>query len=241
MAVNQARYQRFQADLVALQKSLTRPSYFKALESKLLDYVARNQPTDDASLRIEITRLFDDEFNPFVRRVFQTYDDVLAAVNQHYAELAVDVARDVARIQAIERANAADLGQYRADTLARIQQATREALFSDEGAEALADRIGATSDRARDFARTLAQTQIMVVGRVAKTEKARLADVHYFEYVGIVRETTRPFCEDLAGTTHHLDAIHQMRNFNKEPVIDNCGGWNCVHEWEPDPFFDPNA
>lgn len=26
-----------------------------------------------------------------------------------------------------------------------------------------------------------------------------------------------------------------MRNGNLEPVIENCGGWNCIREWEPDP------
>lgn len=29
--------------------------------------------------------------------------------------------------------------------------------------------------------------------------------------------------------------IFRLKNGNLEPVIENCGGWNCIHEWEPDP------
>ena len=239
MAINQARYRRFREDLQALQQGLSRRSYLASLQSKLLDFIARQNPSPDDLIRIRqaVANLFDEDFEPYAARVVASYSETLSIVNTHYADLGVDLTRDLSRIQAIEQANRAGLGRYRESTIRRITQVTREGLVAGETARELARRIAPASKRARFYALTLAQTQTKVVARVAKAEKARIAEVHFFEYVGIVRSNTRPFCLDLVGTTHHIDAIHQMRNGNKEPVIHNGGGWNCIHDWEPDPFF----
>ena len=42
----------------------------------------------------------------------------------------------------------------------------------------------------------------------------------------------------MVGTTHHIDQIQKMRNGNRKPVETYCGGWNCLHDWGPDPFAD---
>ena len=243
MAANKSRYRRFRDDLKALQQGLSRKSYLVSLQSKLLDFIARANPSPDDLLRIRqaVTTLVDDDFEPFAARVIASYNETLAIVNTHYADLGVDLTQDHSRIQAIERANRADLGRYRESTIRRISQATREALLAGETAREFARRIAPASNRARFYALTLAQTQTKVVARAAKAEKARIAEVHYFEYVGIIRDATRDFCRDLliGQSTYHIDAIHQMRNGNKEPVIENGGGWNCIHDWEPDPFYSP--
>jgi hypothetical protein len=55
--------------------------------------------------------------------------------------------------------------------------------------------------------------------------------------VGLRRDSIRPFCSEHLNQTYHIDEINEMNNGNRNPVLENCGGWNCIHEWEPVPDF----
>ncbi len=224
--------------MAKLRQGLSTRDYQRIVQAKLIDWISKNQPSADDMLRIRriVRQLLGDELDPWVQKVFKKYEDILEAVNRHYSDLGVDVTRDFPTIRAIEEVNALSIGEYEDAVAEAIAQAVRESIMQGESVRELEDRIKELGDRAEVYARTLAQTQLHSVARVAKHEKAAIAEVQYFEYVGIIRMTTRPFCAAHVGRTMHLDTIHLLRNGNKSPVLAHCGGWNCIHDLEPDPF-----
>lgn len=232
------RYSEFTSELEELQKGLSSASYLRSIRAKVMDFLSRTDITRETSqdVRVMVRDLFDDFMTPWVNKFFDRYQDVLGAVNKHYADLGDDISRDFARIYATERAAAQQLGDYEDSVSRDMATAVRKAYEEKWSIEQLSQRIGALSEKAAFNADTIANTQLKYVSRVAKNEKAAIAEVFFFEYVGGVRGVTRAFCRVLHGTTHHLDTIVQLKNGNKEPVIDNCGGWNCIHDFEPDPF-----
>ncbi len=238
MSIDRQRYNEFRDDLQALFDELTVEERLRTFEAKLLDYLSRRDvdPTGALRLRRVVRDLLGDELAKLYPEVVRAYSDTLEIVNLHYSDLGVDITRDWQTIRAIEQATAQELGRYQESTVRDIDQAVRQGIINEDGVRELAERIRPASRKAAFYAETIAKTQIKTVGRAAKAEKARLASVQMFEYVGIIRSTTRPFCRRMVGTTLNLNEIHQLRNGNKEPVLLHCGGWNCIHDWEPDPF-----
>lgn len=238
MPVDTKRYDVFAEEMAALMRGLSAHEQLAIVQAKMIDYLSkRNLGLGDlAEVRQLSETLLGEELTPFIDRVFRRYAGVLEVVNELYSDLGVEISRDVPRIYAIERANARELGDYE-DAMAReITRNVRESMIAKESATELEERIRRIGDKAEVYAQAIAQTQLKVVGRVAKGEKARIAEVVFFEYVGTLRDSTRPFCRALLGSTHHIDTIRQMHNGNKNPVFENCGGWRCIHDWEPDPF-----
>lgn len=238
MAVDRERYKEYKGEVDALRKDLSLDDNFDAVESKLLDYLAKNDvdPEDTLRIRTVSRQLLDDELEPFVDRIFSRYEDLIDVVNTLYDDLGVDVTRDLQRVRAIEHITSHELGEYKESTVQQITRSLRKGLFEGDRTEELIKRIMPASKKARLYGRTIAQTHIKAYGRAMKAEKARIAEVEYYEYVGVVRPVTRPFCRWLVGTTHHVHDIRKMSNGNRDPVLTYCGGWNCVHDWEPDPF-----
>ena len=238
MPVDQGRYNQFQEEMTALSRGLSAREQLAVVRAKLLDFFSKRGLNASAAddTRGLVTQLLDEELTEYANKVFRRYNEVLGVVNDLYADLGVDVTKDFSKIYAIERANAAELGEFEDWVAREISAQVRTAVVEGESFNDLKARIGAISEKAALYSDTIARTQMKVVGRVAKGEKARIAEVFYFEYVGNVRGVTRAFCRALAGSTHHIDTIHQLRNGNKEPVFENCGGWRCIHDWEPDPF-----
>lgn len=238
MPSDKGRYKEFQQEMTTLTRGLSADEQLAVVRAKLLDYLAKNDVKVEDLPRVEtIARnLLTDELAPFVDRVLRRYADVLRAVNEVYVDLGVDITRDFGKIYAIEQANARQFGEYEDSVVEEIKRNVRESIVTKERVTELETRLKTLQGKAAFYARTIAQTQMRVIARVAKGEKARIAEVVFFEYVGTVRQTTRPYCLKLIGKTFHIDTIRAMRNGNKEPVFDNCGGWNCIHDWEPDPF-----
>jgi hypothetical protein len=239
LAINERQYDEYRRDLEELVERLPADELGRTVRAKLLDYVSRQSLTDDLSIRQLVSildRLLGDDFAGYAASIVRTYQSIVSIVNTHYANLGVDVGRDFQRIQAIERTNLLQLGDYTEATIERIAREVREGLIKQETTKELVARLAPIDDKTATYARAIAETQVKRYGRILKQEKARLAEVEYFEYVGPVRDTTRPFCLERVGKTFSLASILAMKNNNLEPVLDNCGGWRCVHDWEPDPF-----
>ncbi len=243
MPANRKRYRAYADDLQALIASLSTPERLRTLEAKVLDLLQRRGITFtdfDGGEALRLTRtlreLLGRELAPFADELLHSYRSTLEVVNEHYSDLGTDARPEMAQVRALEEASRQELGRYRESTVQSIERAVREGARQGETWRELADRIRPASKKAAFYAETLAKTQIKAVGRTAKTEKARQAQAFMMEYVGVVRSTTRPFCHAHVGQTLHLDDIRRLRNGNREPVITYCGGWNCIHDWEPDPF-----
>ncbi len=74
------------------------------------------------------------------------------------------------------------------------------------------------------------------VSRSALIEKAKRAGVEWYKYSGIKRDSIRDFCDEHLNKHYTLKQIQAMRNGNREPVELYAGGWNCIHDWLPDPL-----
>lgn len=238
MPIDRARFTAFAEELESIRLGVSPEEAMARLRARLLDWIARRglSMLDAAETGVRLRELLGEELAPFVADVVRSYQETLDLVNQHYADLGIDIRRDLPRVAAIERANSLDLGNYEDDIVRRIQEATRRAVVEHATVRELGATLRRLGDRSTVYGLTLARTQIKTVSRVAKAEKARIADVQYFEYVGLRRRSNRPFCHVCAGLTLHIDTIHQLRNGNREPVLLTGGGWNCIHDWEPDPF-----
>lgn len=238
MAINEDRYERFALDVQHLSRSLNPAETYARARAKLLDLFARSGLDAAEAIRIRplINATLSEDLNPLVERIIQSYRDTLDIVNIHYNDLGVDLTRDFDLIRAIEETNIAELGTYKQRTIDDIERAFREVATDTGRVRDLEEKLKGVGGKAATFARVIANTQIKTVARVAKAEKARIAEVHFYQYVGIIRETTRPFCEALVGHSFDINTIRAMDNGNRNPVLYYCGGWNCIHDWEPDPF-----
>lgn len=231
------RFKAYIDELTALQDRVSEPTFIRIFEEKLFDLLARRQITE-SEVRIilkELEMLFATEFTQFESRIRGSYNDVLALVNEKYSDLGEDISRELQQMRAIERTNRLQLGDYQQSTIDAIKNVVENGLKDGLNQTELQGNIAEIDSKASHYAETLARTHLMRYGRTSRYNKALMADVYIFAYLGVLRETTRPFCRVLLGHRYHVDDILTMRNGNLEPVIENCGGWNCIHDWEPDP------
>ncbi len=241
MAINQQRYDHFRRELNALLVGLRFKTAYRTIEARIIDLLSRTDyDANDPELVRLLEQIFDGQFRPYVEKIVKTYGEAVELVDTLYADFDAPVTRDLPRLLAIEQTNLNELGRYSDIQKRSIAQAVRESILEGESSIGLKQRLEAVGGRVRNYAQTIAQTQVNTHARIAKAAKARLAGVYYYEYVGLRRDTNRPFCTVLIGSTHHEDVIARMRNGNREPVHENCGGWNCIHDWEPNPFATEN-
>lgn len=238
MPIDETTYQDFQKEMTRITKGLSPLEQVRVIQAKLLEYLSRNGVDELTanSIRRVARALFEDDFGPFLDQVFRRFGQVITGVNALYGDLGDDIVRDAGIMFAVQEAHRRQFGDYAEQMALDIEEATFRAVRNRSTVEQLEQRFIQLGGKAEVYASTLAKTQLRVTARVAKGEKARTAGVFFYQYVGGVRGVTRPFCAAMAGTTLHIDTIHELRNGNKEPVFENCGGWNCVHDWEPDPF-----
>lgn len=235
--MNLERFQAYMDDLMSLQDRVSEPVFIQVFEEKIFDLLARRQITE-REIRViltELEQLFTTEFSLFETEIRQSYNTLLELVNERYDDLGADISRELQQMRAIERANRLQMGDYRQSTVEAVKQIVDKGIRDGLSLSELEEKIAETDAKAAHYAETLARTHLMRYGRVSKYQKALMAEVEIFAYLGVLRETTRPFCRVLLGHRYHIDDILRMRNGNLEPVIDNCGGWNCIHDWEPDP------
>jgi len=236
------RLQQYQNELKDLSDSIEFGAYWDIIEAKLVKFLALNPglDLDDLELKREIEKAFAPDYNKWSKELLLKSNDIITVVNDLYQDLGFDIDRDFAKIKALETINRMNLGEYGDRTTKRIKKAVREGLAEKLNQDELRGKIGKVGGRVKTYADVIAHTQIKSYGRACKYEKSLLAEVTWFEYVGRLRKTTRPFCENaLKQKMYRLEDIKNMDNGKGQPkpVIVYCGGWRCFHDWEPDPFF----
>jgi len=251
MPIDKERYETYKSEMEEHIQSLSAGERVEAVRAKMLDWLARNSdisPGDKLTIERKLRQYFGDafegqdpDFEALTEELTTRYEETVETVNRLYDDVGEDISRHMRQVRAIEQANDQALGDYKQKTIRQMRSEIATGLADGEDVDELRDRLDGISSKASFYADTIAKTSLKAHGRSVKAEKARLGNVPVFEYVGIIRSTTRPFCRELVGTTHHIDDIRQMQNDNREPVLIHCGGWNCIHDWEPDPFSDAEA
>lgn len=242
MAANKDRAKRFNQMILDLEQEITFEELYETFRAKLLDRVARGDLTGEEALRTfqrQVERIINPEYTQFVQKSFDAYDEVVTMANTEYSDIGPEVSRQYDRIQAIEQVNLTRLGQYKDATVKEISRRVRRNLSAGNPFQELANEIAGIGGRVSSYAETLARTQVKGYSQAAKTEKARLGEVFFYQYVGIRRAETRVFCLELldqGNVTFHVDDIRSMRNGQLGSVLTYRGGFNCHHDWEPDPF-----
>lgn len=221
-----------------LLRGLSAAEALSRLNAKLMDLVRRGELKDLAEA--DAVRKVFDLVKPvtagYSEKVFRSYDELVSLANTMYRDMGPDVARNLPKIEAIERVAAARWGSYSKGMSKKIARTLRRNLAAGNNETQITRELTNKTNLGKTVAETLGRTSVNGYGTALKMEKARLADVVYFEYVGFRRENTRHFCLEMIGQTVHIDDIRKMRNGQIEPVQTYMGGYNCHHHWEPDPF-----
>ncbi len=238
MAIDQARYERFERDLAQLREGVTVAQYLARVRTRLLNYLSRTgtDRNDIPTVRAYLRDLIPLELQPFVDQVTGSYLTTLDLINEHYADFGVVITRDFPRVQAVGQRFTPRPRPVRQDVLDALVRELRASGIQNESISGLKKRIDGLESKASNSALALAETQVMTVARAGTADQARSAGIGIFQYVGLRRGSNRPFCHVMVGQTLTITTIDQLRNGNREPVLLNCGGWRCIHKWEPDPF-----
>jgi len=238
---------KFQKAMLQIQKQLSFKASYKTFLDKLLSAFSRDPELFKQNYPTVIKNLFKAEWQNFDKEFIGQYDKVINIVNDLYKDLGEEVNRDLIKIKNIEKVNETRLGKFEDKAIEVIQKKVRQGLFTNQSVDELAQSLKTSG--VDFYANTIARTQINGYARESKNVKANIAQVFYYEYVGQRRPTTRPFCDEMLGQTLSIDEINRLDNSfvsksgkvykQLQPVITYCGGWNCIHNWEPDPFFKP--
>ncbi len=238
MTINKKRYKDYKKEIAGLQKDLDFHNRYKSFKAKMFDLLDRKQWTvDEHDLRNAVTTLFGDEYLPFVKECIRDYDTMLDIVNTLYKDIGVDVSREFSKLRSLERINRNRLGDYGDEVVDLITREVRKGLSEGMKYKELIKHLKPVDGKVENYAHAIARTQAKGYSRACKSEKARIGEVYLFEYVGAALQgNSHLFCKYMLGMTCHIDDIVKMYNGTGLPVLDYCGGWNCVHDWEPDPF-----
>lgn len=237
MAIDRRRLREYLRELQALQARVSDPVFFEVVQAQLIELIARGElDTEELEFILPaVDRIFKTEFAGFETQLLGSYNDTLDLVNELYDDLGEDVSREFATVRAIERTNQLQLDEYEKQTREAIARTVRDGAVEDKSVAELEEDLAELGGKAAQYAGTLAATHLKRYGRASRYHKSLVAGVDIYEYAGVLRDTTRSFCRACLGKLFHIDDILNMMNGNLEPVIENCGGWNCIHEWEPDP------
>jgi hypothetical protein len=242
--VDITRLKEFQREIAELAKKLSPEAHYEVIRDKYLDYIFKNPTADINELNRALTQAFDPEFAKWITKINYSYNESLEIINDLYSDLGFDIQRDMPVIKRLEKINTLRLGNYREATKKEIQKAVKTGIREKLSHKELTASISRISDKASAYGSVIAATQLKAYNRTAKNEKANIAGVFYYEYMGLIRETSRKFCKSMINTTLHIDEINKYTAAEVgpafiEPCIIYCGGWNCRHDWEPDPTYKP--
>ncbi len=240
MATDPKLLKEFRAGIKQIYLRLSPNEFLEVVKDKLIDFVSRNPKVGAIELKEAIKEIFNPEMAKWMRDVNKTYNNVIDLVNELYPHLAGDLRRDLVKLQRIEKANNFKLGDFADDTITHIKNSLVKSYLDKLTYKETIELIGKEDERARFYAKTIATTGMRAYARAGKNEKANLAEVFYYEYVGPLRVRSRPFCRKMIGQTMHITQINKLNEAEIgkayiSPCIRYCGGWNCGHDWEPDP------
>lgn len=238
MAIDRDRLKRYLDGLVSIQKTTDPSEFIDAFERRFEELLLRKVITPDQIPLIsqQLQELFGQEFAAWEQNVLSAYDGVLDLVNKEYDDIGPDLVRRTRQLRAIESANRLQMDSYEQSTIDAVKEAVSKGIKEGKTYYELVAELKEIGGKAKQYAETLASTHLKRYSRNIKMQKALIAGVQIFLYAGVLRDTTRAFCRACLNQYFHIDDIRKMKNGNLEPVEENCGGWNCIHEWEPDPL-----
>lgn len=240
----------YRAEIEDLVNRLGFEEAYNSFRDRFLDLVSRGIVKEGSVL--DLIRQIEPLFEPYAERhlfrMEKDYDDAMRLVNQVYADMGVDVTRELDRVVALEKVNRSRWGKYSRKTVRFLAEQTRESRVTGETSKDLAKRFEESVDpKVVKFADTLARSLVKGEGQELKNEKARIAGVEWMTYVGppvrtsgIPSTLSHRFCIEISRSrkrTFRVDDINEMKNGQLEPVRIHRGGYRCRHDWEPNPAF----
>lgn len=130
-----------------------------------------------------------------------------------------------------------DFGDYTIEEISSVKRIIWNGLQNNNSHVEIANQLKSINGNVADNATSLSKTLVKAYGRIRTLQKALIAEIYWFEYVGILYEHTCSFCKSRLTHHFHIDEILAMKNGNLEPAIFFGGGFECTHDWEPDPFY----
>jgi len=237
--MNADRAKKFQKEMAALYESLSFQDFYSVAKNKIIDALARGAIQGDSLSQVkrQVRKLFHSEFASYLDGVYERYTDTLHLVNDLYSDLGIDLTRDMQRILAIEAVNDSRFGRYEEATIREISRRVRKGIVAGDDWKTISKNIGKIDARANFYANTLGRTLVKGYARESKVIKADIAEVVWYQYVGIVRPQTRPFCYACVNAHFSRAELRLSKNGMIQPVLRFAGGYNCHHDLEPDPDY----
>lgn len=243
MAIDRKILNEFREQMRNILNQVDFSIFRQVYEDRLLDIIQKHPSINARDLLQYVDELMPPEFAKFNIDVFGKYNYVLDTVNELYQGMGVDVQRDFSMVKKIEQINQLRLGKYEEKAIEEVKRELRRGIKEKLSVRELSDRLKTVDDKVQFYSDTIAQTQLSGYARLAKNEKANLGGVFYYQYVGVLREKSRDFCIIMLNKTMHIKDINKLDAGTVgpafiSPCIVYCGGWNCTHDWEPDPFYE---
>jgi len=239
MPVNKKRASEYAKQVEDLYEQLGFVGLYSTFKEKLLNFAAAvNFDSDELQDYINQVNVFwNPEYRYYMDDIVYVFDQTIAVANNYYGEWG-RVHKQMDKVRAAESVVNSKLGNYGEAAVEFISEKWRTSVLERESWQQLAERFKTSIDGKVVFhAETLGRTMAKGYSRRLKKIQADIAEIKYYEYVGIIRGSTRPFC--LACNGHHFSAneIRLSGNGQIGPVIQYCGGYNCHHDLEPDPDY----
>ena len=233
---DRGRFDEFIQELSRVRNDISDQEMVERFEAKIVDMIEKEQlTTDDIEvLRREVRFEFRNNIQ-LVQQLEASYDEMNSFISEMYEDVGPPANREWARLKTVESINASQLGNFESDIVSQIIRAIDGEDLQRLDVDAVRRKIRRIGSKAGDFATTLANTHVKRYARTVKRQKALRGGIDFYEYLGVLRDTTRNWCRAHIFKTFHISVILQLENGMLEPPIENSGGWNCIHDFEPDP------
>lgn len=209
------------------------------ITSRMLNWLEKHQGANEVEMRVAMNNIFGKNIDPYIKRSLDRFRELHREMNDLYSTLGVKLPFEADTLTSLRVVTQMRYGAFKDAQLSQLKRDLARGLADNVGLDELKRRVKAAGGRIAMYGDTIACTQYAGYGQAMKNEKANIAGVLSFEYVGNLRVTSRMFCQK------HLGKIYTKEEINKldtdpdlgragiRPVALYKGGWNCAHDWEP--------
>lgn len=172
---------------------------------------------------VEFLRLHG--FNPGMSKEIQT------AAQEEWVQGAVLInSRREIIIKALSSIES-DFGKLDGHIRESIRRTVTAGLIEKQSLRDLTDSLVHELNKNKNWADAVAHTSKIGLSRTKTILQADVAGIKEFKYSGPGAQ--RDFCKDHLGKIYTIDEIKNMDNGQGLPVLNFCGGYRCVHRWQP--------